>query len=137
MKMVKRSVVCFVVCALMFGQFAAASSSWTDARTYKVPAGGSFVIINTTGKKLGDTKTTDRNEWSLNTISKTMITTPKAKLVNGKGNITTDIIDVADEGGTVSGNKNFATKGYTQYLAVKSSAFQVSPDYIKLRFKNY
>lgn len=136
--MKRKSILLMVVIAvMMFSQIAYASSSWTDARTWSLAAGDSYKTTTTAGTKLGATKTSNSASWAVYTVAKTMVTYPKAKLVNSSGETRSDVISTAEAGKSASGSSNTGTINYAQYLSVKPGSLQTGTHTIKLQFKNY
>ena len=128
--------ICLIVC-LFSAQLVYASTSYTSAKTWSLTAGNDFSTITTSGNKLRSTKTTDEPNWRVYTVAKTMVTYPKAKLVNSVGEARSDILTTVGTGNYVSSTANTGVKGYYEYLSVKPSALQIGTDTIKLKFKNY
>ncbi len=126
-----------VMMTMLGMQMIYAASTWTDCATWSLSAGGGYSTTTTTGAKLGATKTTNDSSWTVYTVSKTMNTRPKAKLVNSAGETRSDIVTTAAAGKSVSGSANTGTIGYAEYLAVKPATAQVGVHTIKLQFKNY
>jgi hypothetical protein len=122
---------------MLTSQVVFAANSWSDARTYQLSAGSGYTTVTTTGNKLGQNKETDASKWTLYTVSKTMYTSPVARLVNSSGDIRTDVVTTASSGRSVNGSVNTGTIGYAEYLSVKPAGLQAGVDTIKLQFKNY
>lgn len=122
---------------MLTSQVVFAANSWTDARTYQLKSGSSYTTVTTTGNKLGQNKETDASKWTLYTVSKTMYTSPSAKLVNSSGSTRSDVVSTSSSGRSVNGSINTGTIGYAEYLSVKPSGLQTGVDTIKLQFKNY
>lgn len=122
---------------MLIGQVVFAASTWSDAGTYQLSGGSGYTTITTTGNKLGQDKETDDAKWSLYTVSKTMYTSPTARLVNSSGSVRSDVVTTAASGRSVNGSVNTGTIGYAEYLSVKPAAMQTGVDTIKLQFKNY
>ena len=96
-----------------------------------------YTTATTTGNKLSQEKKTDAPKWKLYTVSKTMYTSPVARLVNSSGAVRSDVVTTASSGRSVNGSVNTGTIGYAEYLSVKPSSIQAGVDTIKLQFKNY
>ena len=128
--------ICLIVC-LFSAQLVYASTTYTSAKTWSLTAGSGFSTMTTSGNKLKSTKTTDEPDWRVYTVAKTMVTAPKARLVNSEGDVRSDTLTTASTGNSVSSTANTGVKGYYEYLSVKPSALQVGTDTIKLKFKNY
>ena len=137
MKKRKTGVMVLAVAAVLTSQLAFAASTWTDARTWSLSSADGFKTVTTTGTKCGATKTTDQRTWDVYTVSKTMWTSPTARLVNSSNQVRSDEVVTVNAGRYASGRQNTGNIGYAQYLAVRGSAFQMGVDTIKLQFKNY
>ena len=137
MKKRKLFVLVGFIAVLMAAECVYAATTWTDTETWSLDAGDGYSTTTTTGSKLGATKTTNSTEWDVYTASKTMVTFPKAKLVNSNGETRSDIVTTAAKGKYNSGDSNTGSVGYAEYLSVKPGVLQTGTETIKLQFRNY
>lgn len=65
--------------------------------------------------------------------SKTMYTSPDAKLVNSKGENRSSIVSLSSVNEKISASGNTGTKGYYYYSKVKPSSLQIGQDRVKYK----
>lgn len=65
--------------------------------------------------------------------SKTMYTSPDAKLINSKGENRSAIVSLSSVNTRINAAGNTGTKGYYYYSKVKPSGFQIGQDSIKYK----
>lgn len=137
MKKVKMVILITSVAAIMLTECIWGASTWTDSATWSLEASSDFTTTTVSGVKLGATKTTDSEEWDVYTVSKTMATRPRAKLVNSSGSDRSEVIFTAAAGKYSTGESNTGVIGYAEYLSVKPNALQTGTETIKLQMRTY
>ncbi len=137
MKKLKKIVLCSLCIGIFATQIIYAATTYTDARTWSLTRGQGYSTKTTTGEKLGSNKETDSKYWIVYTVSRTMISSPKLKLVNSNGEERSEVITAGKTGQYAKGDSNTGTIGYALYLSVKPGALQFGTDTIKLQMKTY
>jgi len=114
-----------------------ALSTWSNAYTYELKSSDNWVRNTTQNEWMGNQKDTDSSDYDVYTVSKTMWTSPKFRVVNSDNKVASDVVTTASKGRYVTGGNNTGTIGYAYYGSVKPAWNQTGTDRIKLQFRVY
>lgn len=141
MKKVKTKVVSVILCmCLLFScQIVAfAAETWSDAGTYTLSSDTDWKRNTTAGIYLVNTKTTTSTQVSVYTVSKTMASNPRFRMVNSNNSVRSGTLVTAAEGKSKTDSSNTGEKGYNYYASVKSAWNQTADNQsIRIQFKSY
>lgn len=114
-----------------------ASSTWSNAYTYELNSSDDWIRNTTQNEWMGNQKTSDSNIYDVYTVSKTMWTNPKFRVVNYHDVAVAKTVTTASTGKYATGKENTGVVGYSYYGSVKPAWNQAGTDRIKLQFKVY
>lgn len=131
-KNILSAVIFFSVVQIAYG-----ASTWTDAYTYELKSSDGWKTKTTENVKMGATKTSDKSGYEVHTVSKTMWSSPKFRLVNSDNAVVSSEVTTAGAGRTATGKNNTGSIGYAYYGSVKPAWNQSGTDRIKLQMRNF
>ncbi len=123
----------------MFQIVAYAANTWSENGTFRLDSNvGVWVNKTTENEKLSDKKKNDDDPIvTVRTITKTMSSYPKFKLVNSENNPVSEKITTADIGQQVDG-ANTGRAGYTYYASLAAAWNQITnAQTIKIKFDSH
>lgn len=118
-------------------QFAFASESWSDAKRYDISAGDDWRVASSDGTAMVSEKTTDSSKYDVYTVTKSMWSSPRFKLVNSNNVAVSGEVETSPAGQYSTGSNNAGVIGYAYYGSVKPGWNQTGSDYIKLQMRIY
>ncbi len=130
--------LCVTLTLICVFQIFAFAFSWSDAGTFELDSDtGTWVYYTTANTKLGDAKTTDDALVTVYTISKTMGSSPKFRLVRANGDIRSEKITTGEPGEAVSGSSTGGA-GNTYYASMAAAWNQVTNNKtIRIKFDSH
>lgn len=134
--MEKKSLFALLMLVCVFS-VASALSTWSDAYTYELDSSDDWVRTTTQGEWMGNQKDSDKSVYDVYTVTKTMWSSPKFRVVNSNNAVVADTVTTAGKGRYVTGGGNTGTIGYAYYGSVKPAWNQSGTDRIKLQFRVY
>ena len=141
MKKSKNTIISIILCLAMLFSIqivAFAAETWSDAATYQLNSDTGWKRLTTTGIYLGNEKTTSSNKVTVYTVSKTMSSSPKFRIVNSKNQERSGHITTAAVGKSKTDTSNTGEKGYNYYASVKPAWNQATDNKsIRIQFKSY
>ena len=114
-----------------------ALSNWSTAYSYELKSSDGWKRNTTVGEWMGNLKDSDKNKYDVYTVSKTMWSSPKFRVVNSDNAVISDVVTTASTGRYATGKENVGIKGYAYYGSVKPAWNQTGTDRIKLQFRVY
>lgn len=133
----KKKLFLSIIAFLSIVQIASAASTWTNAHTYELAGGGGWKTTTTQNTKMGANKTSNNSTYQVHTVSKTMWSSPRFRLVNSNNAVISGEVTTAGARKTVTGSNNTGTIGYAYYGSVRPAWNQTGTDRIKLQMKNF
>lgn len=115
-----------------------ASSNWSDAHTYQLNSGDGWKTRAVNNEKMGNEKDdTNNSKYDVCTLSKTMWSSPKFRVVNSNNEPVSGEITTAKAKRCATGDDNTGIAGRVYYGSVKPAWNQSGSDRIKLQFRVY
>lgn len=117
-----------MLCTIMASTALAAYTNWTSYETSFIAAGSSTTSDNTS------IRYTNNDKFRVYAKDMTMISNPKAKVVNSEGYSRSDWVTIKETGVYYTGTNNICEKDYEYKLKIKAAFNQIGTDAIKYKF---
>ena len=133
-----KSIILAIAAIFLFQITAFAANTWSDAGTINLNRNTGWKRTTTTGVYLVNTKSTDSNNVTVYTVSKTMVSYPQFRMVNSNNAARSASFTVPPAGKQKTNSSNTGVNGYNYYASVKPAWNQVSNNQsIRLQFKSH
>lgn len=118
--------------------FAFAATTWSNSATFSLSSDTGWNRRTTLGTYLANGKTTDSDKVTVYTVSKTMTSVPRFRMVNSSNEARSAVFSVPKVGKSKVSKSNTGEKGYTYYASVKEAWNQIADNQsIRIQFKSH